>query len=370
MPFSVQNILEFLQASASTNASTSGRVVNASALKVKLEEIQVKRLLPLKGAESTDLAFFFSRAFESELPFTKPGVLIVGEPFVKPMEAAGLPFWSTTAVIACADPYLAMALLSKEFAAELSPGAHVPALSQGAQPEVHPTAVVHPSAELASGVTVGAHCVVEAFAKIGVGSVLYPGCFIGKNAVLGEHCVLFPRVVVYDDVRIGKRVRIHAGTVLGADGFGYAPVVQDKQVVNHQKIYHLGRVVIEDDVEIGANSTVDRATLGETRIGKNAKLDNLVHVGHNARVDEGGILCGGVCLAGNAHVGKYAYVGGLTGVINHVHIGDGAKVAALSLVSKDIPAGGTAVGNPQRTHRDHFRAHAHLSKQVSERRKK
>ncbi|CAM6054194.1 unnamed protein product [Sphagnum tenellum] len=180
---------------------------------------------------------------------------------------------------------------------------------------------------------------------------------------MGDSTVLFPRVTLYESTRVGSRVRIHAGAVLGSDGFGYSPKKDEisKQPLGHQKIYHLGCVHIEDDVEIGANSCIDRGTIGETRIGRYSKLDNLVHIGHNARLDEGAVICGGTCLAGNASVGRYAYVGGLSGIGNHVHVGDGAKVGALTMVTKDVANASSAVGNPQRDAKEHFRAHALLS---------
>jgi UDP-3-O-[3-hydroxymyristoyl] glucosamine N-acyltransferase len=265
-----------------------------------------------------------------------------------------------------------MALLSEKFAGALSTVAHPPGASRG-DSRIHASAVIHASAKIAAGVQVGAHCVIEAEARIGAGSVLYPGCYVGPSCSLGEDCVLFPGVTLYEWTELGKRVRIHAGAVLGSDGFGYAPVKAPGAeggkpgVVGHQKIYHLGRVVVGDDVEIGANSCVDRSTFGETRIDRNSKLDNLVHLGHNARLEEGAIVCGGTCLAGNASVGKYAYVGGLTGVANQVHVGDGASVGALTLVTKDVPPGSTAVGNPQREYREHFKAHATLSRLVKSR---
>jgi UDP-3-O-[3-hydroxymyristoyl] glucosamine N-acyltransferase len=204
--------------------------------------------------------------------------------------------------------------------------------------------------------------VIQERAQIGAGTVLYAGCFIGPSVKIGKNSVLFPRVSVYEWTILGDRVRLHAGVVLGSDGFGYAPKIIDGQVRGHQKIFHLGRVVVGDDVEIGANSCVDRGTMGDTVIANNVKLDNLVHVGHNSQLDEGAVICGGTCLAGRASVGRYAYVGGLTGITNAVRVGDGAKVGALSLVTKDVPPGGTAVGNPQREHREHFKVHALLNK--------
>jgi UDP-3-O-[3-hydroxymyristoyl] glucosamine N-acyltransferase LpxD len=362
--FSVQDIVGFVQ-------SLQGRVVNSEELGDRLSEIRVDQPVSLGGARPSDLTFFFSKAFQHELPTAKPGILITGDAFVQPMKAAGLPLWKKSAVIACSDPYLAMALLSEKFAEKLSSIAHVPQIETSSEKnEVHPTAVISPGVELGQGVKIGPFCVIENGAKIGSGAVLYSHCYVGPGCVIGENSVLFPRVSLYEWTRVGNRVRIHSGSVLGSDGFGYAPRREGARVVDHQKIYHLGKVIVEDDVEIGSNCTVDRGTFGETRIGKKAKLDNLVHLGHNSRLDEGAIICGGTCLAGNASVGKFAYIGGLTGIVNHVHIGDGAMVGASGLVTKDVPPGGTAVGNPQREYKEHFRAHALLSKLLSDRRKK
>ncbi|MBC7692797.1 MAG: UDP-3-O-(3-hydroxymyristoyl)glucosamine N-acyltransferase [Methylotenera sp.] len=358
MSFSVAQIAEW----------TQGQIVNANAIlgaEQTLSGILVSRLAPLAGSQKDQLAFFFNKEYQHELPSAHPGILITGELFVKPLEAAGLPFWKSTAVIACEDPYSAMALLSAKFAEVLSSVGHQNRVHKGV-PKIHPTAVVHSTAQLGAGVEVGPHCTIDENVKIGAGSLLYSGCTLGPSVNLGEDCVLFPRVTLYEWTQLGNRVRLHAGCVLGADGFGYAPILSagpsGRQVSGHQKIYHLGRVVVGDDVEMGANTLVDRSTLGDTVIGKNAKLDNHVHVGHNAQVGEGAILCGGVFLAGSASVGKYVYVGGMSGITNKIHVGDGAKVGAMTLVTKDVPPGLTAVGNPQREHSDHFRAHATLNR--------
>ncbi|MGK5089624.1 UDP-3-O-(3-hydroxymyristoyl)glucosamine N-acyltransferase [Bdellovibrionota bacterium FG-2] len=357
MSFSIEEILKW----------TGGRVANAPALGSLLEAIRVDRPAALAGSQARDLVFFFSREFESELLSSSAGIMITAEPFVKPMEAARLPFWKKTAIISCSDPYLAMAVLSEKFAPSLSTVAHVPSGDRSEAIDIHPTALVDRSAEIAPGVQIGAYCVVGAGARIGSGSVLYPGCQVGPKARLGECCTLFPSVILYELTELGDRVRIHAASVLGADGFGYAPRREGGKVVGHQKIYHLGRVVVGNDVEIGAQSTVDRGTFGETRIGAGAKLDNHVHVGHNASVGDGSILCGGICLAGNARIGKFVYMGGMTGVTNHVHIGDGAQVGACSLITKDVAAGGAAAGNPQREHKEHFKAQALLTRLLRDR---
>jgi UDP-3-O-[3-hydroxymyristoyl] glucosamine N-acyltransferase len=347
MGFEVAEILEW----------TRGKIVNSGDLGNKIDQIKVNRLTSLKGAGREDLAFFFSRHYEKELMETSPGVLITGEAFVKPLQAAQLPIWKKSAIVACDDPYLAMAILSEKFS-------QPPKLNET---QIHPTAIIHPSAQIGKSVWIGPRVVVEEGARVGQNSTIQAGCYIGKHSKMGENCTLYANVVIYENVTIGNRIRIHAGAVVGSDGFGYAPIRKDGNVVGHQKIYHLGTVVIGDDVELGANACVDRGTFGETRIDNHAKLDNMCHVGHNAHVEEGAIMCGGVFLAGNARIGKYAYIGGLTGVTNKVYIGDRAQVGAGSMMTKNVPADGTGVGNPQREYREHFRAHALLNKLVLER---
>jgi UDP-3-O-[3-hydroxymyristoyl] glucosamine N-acyltransferase len=340
-----------------------GRVANADALPPgALERIGVERPSPLAGSRATELAYFFSKHYQPDLPSAAPGILVTGEAFVGPLSKSGLPLWKTSAVIACDDPYLAMALLSEKFAARLSSVAHLSYGTARGPKSVHPSAVVDPTAELGEGVQVGPHVVIEAGARIGAGTVLYAGCFVGPRCVIGEDSVLFPRVTLYEWTELGRRARVHAGAVLGADGFGFAPRREGGKLVGHQKIHHLGRVVVGDDVEIGANTCVDRGTVGETRLENQVKLDNLVQVGHNARVGEGTCLCGSAAMAGSASTGRFVYVGGLTGITNQVHVGDEAQVGALSLVTKDVEPGGTAVGNPQRDYREHFRAHASLNR--------
>lgn len=345
---------------------TGGRVVNTPA--EGLESVRVERPNQLLGSQAQDVAFFFSRDFEAELPAARPGVLITGEPFVKPLEKAGLPLWKTSVVIACADPYRAMGILTERFAASLTV-AHLPADRRPAEARgpsflgrVSKLAEVHPAARLGRDVSIGAGVVVEEGAQIGDRVVLYPGVFVGPNVVIGDDTVIFPQVVIYENVQIGRRVRIHAQSVLGADGFGYAPVQNGKEVTGHQKIYHFGRVVIGDDVEIGALTAIDRGTFGDTVIEKNAKVDNLCQLGHNTRLEEGAVVCGGNSLAGGASVGRYALVLGICGLANRVHVGAGARVAAMTLVSKDVPAGTTVSGNPMREHKQNLRLHAMLNK--------
>ena len=346
---------------------TGGSLVNADALGAATNSIRVSRPHDLVGSQAGDISFFFSRAYESAVLISSPGVLITGEAFVKPMETLGkagaLPLWKKTAVIACKEPYYAMAVLSKKLSTA-SPSAH---LIHPNHSQIHPQAAIDLTAKVGLNCRIAAGCVISAGAKIGDGCVFYSGVSIGENCVIGEGCVLFPNVVLYENSELGKNVRIHANSTIGADGFGYAPRVVNGKPQGHQKIYHLGKVVLEDEVEIGANSCVDRATFGETRVKRFAKIDNQVQIGHNATIGEGTVICGGTCVAGSAVVGNYVYVGGITGISNRVVVGDGARVGACSCITKNIPAGGTGVGHPQREHGDFFRIHAMQTKMLADR---
>jgi UDP-3-O-[3-hydroxymyristoyl] glucosamine N-acyltransferase len=219
-------------------------------------------------------------------------------------------------------------------------------------------------------VVIGAHCVIEDGVRIGEGTRLYPGCFVGKGSVIGSRCVLFPRVTLYERTQLGERVRLHAGVVLGADGFGYAPRREDGKVVGHEKIYHVGRVVVGNDVEIGANTCVDRGTIGDTIICDMAKVDDQVMIGHNCRLDVGAVVCGNAGLAGRAKIGKFVYIGGMAGIGNDVEIGDGAMVGALSVVPADVAPGVAVLGVPARPAREHNRIQVLLNRMLREKEKK
>ena len=206
---------------------------------------------------------------------------------------------------------------------------------------IHPTAVVAPSAKVDASAHIGPHCVVGERVKIGAWSVLQAGNVVGDDSKLGDEVNLFPNVTVYPHTEIGARVRIHAGTVVGSDGFGY---VLDGGV--HRKVPQIGNVIIGDDVEIGANVTIDRGALGSTVIGKGTKIDNLVQIAHNVELGEGCILISQVGIAGSAKLGSYVVLAGQVGIAGHLKIGNQVTVEAKSGVMHDIPDGRKWLGIP------------------------
>ena len=222
-------------------------------------------------------------------------------------------------------------------------------------PGVDQRACVEPGAVLQSGVYVGPFAIVRAGAAIGEGSWVLGHAYIGRNCRLGRNCRVYPHAVLYDGVELGDETIIHAGTVLGADGFGYK-----FRQGQHVKVPQVGTVRVGARVEIGANSAVDRASLGATSIGEGAKIDNLVQVGHNARVGRHVILCGQAGLAGSTEVQDYAVLGANAGVADHLTIGQGAKVGAKSGVAQNVPPGGEVFGLPASERRHAWRQVAAL----------
>lgn len=206
---------------------------------------------------------------------------------------------------------------------------------------IHPSAVIAKSAQVDATVHIGPHCVIGERVKIGANAVLQAGNFINDDVTIGDDTNLFPNVTIYPRTQIGKRVRLHAGVVIGADGFGYV-----FDAGTHCKVPQIGNVVIGDDVEIGANTTVDRAALGSTIIGRGTKIDNLVQIGHNVELGDGCIICAQVGIAGSAKLGKFTVLGGQVGIAGHLKIGNQVKIGSKSGVMHDIPDGEQWLGIP------------------------
>jgi len=206
---------------------------------------------------------------------------------------------------------------------------------------LHPTAVVEPGAVIDPAAYVGPHCVIGEKARVGAKSVLQGGIHVGSESQIGEGTNIFPNVTIYAGTEIGNRVRIHSGTVIGADGFGY---VFDQGT--HLKVPQIGNVIIRDDVEIGANVTIDRGALGPTIIGKGTKIDNLVQIGHNVVIGEHCLLVSQVGIAGSTRLGNYGILAGQVGIAGHLKIGNRVSVAAQSGVMTNIPDGEKYLGSP------------------------
>ena len=235
------------------------------------------------------------------------------------------------------DPYLAFARAVEQF--------HPPVrLAAG----VSAQASVHPTARLGEEVHVGPFAVVAEGAVVGDRVTLYPGAYVGKGAVVGEDSVLYPRVTLYEGVRVGKRAILHAGCVIGSDGFGFAPTPE-----GYRKIPQVGTVEIGDDVEIGANTTIDRAALGVTRVGRGTKLDNLIQVGHNVEIGRDTVIAAQVGIAGSTRVGDRVMIGGQAGLSGHLAVGDGVMLGAKTgvLVSLTASEHRTWSGVPAMPHR-------------------
>lgn len=224
---------------------------------------------------------------------------------------------------------------------------------EGAPEGIHPTAVVAPDAVLEPGCAIGAYAVVGRGARIGARTVLYPHAVVGDQVQIGPDCVIFPHVSIYARSILGARVRIHSGAVIGADGYGY-----EWDGTRHRKVPQIGRVRICDDVEIGANTTIDRATAGETIIGPGTKIDNQVQVAHNVRTGAHCLLVSQVGIAGSVELGNGVVLAGQAGVKDHVKIGDGTQIAGRAGVWGDLPAGSRVSGHPARPHREEIRLQA------------
>jgi UDP-3-O-[3-hydroxymyristoyl] glucosamine N-acyltransferase len=216
------------------------------------------------------------------------------------------------------------------------------------QPGIHPSAQISPSAKIGQDAAIGALCVIGDDVEVGDGTIIFPLVAIYPRVKIGKQAVIHSLVSIREDVRVGDRVIIHNGVVVGSDGFGYLELADGSR----RKIPQKGTVVIEDDVEIGANTAIDRAALGETVIRRGVKIDNLVQIAHNVEIGENAVLAGQTGIAGSSKIGRGAILGGQVGVADHVAIGDKVIAAAKTGVTKDVPAGAFIAGTPHLDVRD------------------
>ena len=288
------------------------------------ENAAVWKLCKIEEGEEGGLSFLANTKYTSYIYNTKATAVIVRNDFVAehPVSAS---------LIRVADPYLSFATLLKRYN-EMQLDKH----------GIDSLAYVSPSAK------VGKDCYIGAFAYIGDNVVLgdnvkvYPQCYVGENSTIGDGTTLFAGVRIYHNIVVGARCILHSGVVIGADGFGFAPTDDG----TYQKIDQIGNVVIDDDVEIGANTCVDRATLGSTHVHKGVKLDNLCQIAHNVVVGDNTVMASQSAIAGSGKVGKHCVIAGQVGIVGHIEIGDRVTVAAQSGVTRSFPDDVTILGSP------------------------
>jgi UDP-3-O-[3-hydroxymyristoyl] glucosamine N-acyltransferase len=269
----------------------------------------------LAEATAGEVSFFANRKYVGLLRKTRASAVFVPTDFAEPV---------TAAQIRVSNPTKAF----EEIVLKLAPKPIT------FSPGIHPSAIVDPSVHLGERVSIQPYVVIEAGAKIGDDTIIGAGTYIGHETVIGSACQIYPRVTIRERSRIGSRVIIHSGTVIGADGFGFE-MVDGRQ----EKIQQLGIVQIDDDVEIGANTTVDRARFGRTWIQQGVKIDNLVQIAHNVVIGKSSVIVAQTGISGSTRVGERVTMAGQVGIVGHVEIADGSVIAAQSGVSKSVPGG-------------------------------
>lgn len=318
MEFSAATIAGFLKGEIEGNPDT---IVNTIA---KIEE-----------GHSGALSFLANPKYEHYLYTTESSIVLVNKNFI--------PTRSVSATLIKVDnAYDAFASLLK--------------LVDQARPRkkgIHPTAIIEPTAIIGKDVFIGPYAYIGENCKINDGCSIYPHCYIGDNTRLGRNCTINPGVKIYHDCVLGENCIIHAGTVIGSDGFGFAPQSESE----FMKIPQLGNVVVEDNVEIGANVAIDRATMGSTIIRRGVKLDNLIQIGHNVEIGENTVIAAQTGIAGSAKVGSNCMFGGQVGIAGHLKIAEGTKIGAQSGISGDVKKGNSVLlGYPAFDHRNFLRS--------------
>jgi UDP-3-O-[3-hydroxymyristoyl] glucosamine N-acyltransferase len=298
--------------------------------------IVIERIMGIDEAGPGDLTFVANPKYQKKMKTTGASAILVATGTV----CAG------KNLVTVADPYVALSRLLSLFYPD---DAETAGISKDAT--VEPGADISPEAVVYSGVHVCRGARIEKRA------VLYPGVFVGRDAVVGEGSILHPGVKIYRRCLIGRRVVLHAGVVVGSDGFGFALPGRE-----NRKVPQVGYVQIDDDVEIGANTTIDRGTLGRTWIQRGVKIDNLVQIAHNVIIGEHSVIVAQVGISGSTQLGKGVVIGGQAGIVGHVRIGDGVMAAARAGVHKDVPSGRIVAGSPHMPHREWLKMEACLPK--------
>ncbi len=305
-------------------------------------DLELSGVAALDDAGPGDVSFLANPKYRSQVLLSAAGLVLVPHDFDEAVPQG-------RAWLKCDKPSVAFSQVALTFLPEIPPPS----------PGVDPAATVAPTASLGKDVHIGPQAVISAEAVIGDGSIVEAGCFVGIAASIGVGCRLYPNVSVRERTKIADRVIIHCGAVIGSDGFGYEP---DPDGGPHLKLPQLGIVQIDDDVEIGACTTIDRARFGRTWIQRNVKIDNLVQVAHNVVVGEGSFLMAQVAIAGSSRVGKLVAMYGRSGLPGHLTVGDRAMLMGTSVPYGNVEAGAHMAGTPARPQKQHLREMAALSR--------
>jgi len=279
----------------------------------------------IEEAKEGQLTFFSNPKYEEYLYKTNASIILINEDFELKQPVAAI-------LIRVPDAYTAFATLLTKYQE----------IVQQQLAGIQQPSYIAQTASYGDNVFVGAFAYIGENVKIGSNTKIFPNAFIGANVIIGNNCAIDPGVKIYHDCKIGNHVNILAGTVIGSDGFGFAPQPDGTFI----KIPQLGNVIIEDHVDIGANATIDRATVGSTIIKSGAKLDNLIQIAHNVEVGNCTVIAAQAGISGSTKIGKGVLIGGQAGIVGHIQLGDGAKVNAQSGVSKSIEPGKTVTGSP------------------------
>ena len=298
--------------------------------------IRISGVADLQGAGPSEISFLAHPRYEAAARQTRAGALVVGPQAPKDLGKAR---------IRVAHPSAAFTRVAMLFAP-----AEAPRLTG-----IHPSAVVASGAKIGPQVGIGPHVVIEEGVQVGEGTQIGAGSYLGRDVRIGSHCVLHPRVYVGERCLLGNRVVLHPGAVVGADGFGY-----EMKDGRHHKVPQLGYVQIDDDAEIGANTTIDRGRFARTHIGEGAKIDNLVMIAHNCVVGPHSVIVAQSGLSGSTTTGHHVTIAGHVGTVGHIHIGSGAILTAKSGVTKDVPEGQTWRGAPARPIKEQMEMEAHI----------
>lgn len=291
------------------------------------EDIEITAIASLEKAKEGELSFLGNKKYSPEVPKSKASVILLPRSYTGETPAQAV-------IVKLDNPSVELAKICMLIEKELYP-----------KPEatIHPSATIHHSAKIGEGVYIGPNVVISEDVYIGDRVILRANNFIGKGAKIEEDAYLMPNAVIMDYCEIGKRCRIQSGAVIGSDGYGY-------EFVNgvHERVPQVGKVVLEDDVDIGANTCIDRARFDKTLIGAGTKVDNLVQIAHNVQVGKGALIVSQVGISGSTKLGNYCVLGGQVGVAGHLNIGDGAMIGGQSGINGDVPAKAYMRGSPAR----------------------